>query len=93
MNNTLLTKEEVAVFKSAGFVIEKETVIKSSETINDLDQLSKANSFDEVKLVPIKNNNMTFFNVRDKKGELILMEIESTRDLFYQIRRLISDLL
>lgn len=88
---TNLTAIEANTFKNAGFKIQRETIIKKKEVINNIIGLTDDDKLKDLEGTSTFHNEFVVYNVLDRHDSLIFTE-ENEADLIASIKDLVSPL-
>lgn len=88
----ILTPVEASIFARVGFEVRSEVVVKERQVL-DISKLATSNKVEEDFFSTVSTSGYTIYNVYDKKGTPIILDIESKEELIEKVKELTSSLL
>lgn len=88
----ILTAVEANLFARVGFEVRSEVVVKNRQVL-DISKLATSNKVEDSFFSTVSTSGYTIYNIYDKKGTPIILDIESKEELIGKIKELISALL
>lgn len=88
----ILTAVEASMFARVGFEVRSEVIIKDKKVL-DISKLSTSDKVEDDFFSTLSSGGYTIYNIYDKKGTPIILDIENKEELISEIKTLIAALM